>query len=70
MNKAILKNNEAIRSKALEIAISDQKTVNRLTKFSNTFQPDTLPQLLDFVNDAFIMELLPNLTKYMFFAEK
>ena len=29
-----------------------------------------MPKLLDFVNDAFIMELLPNLTKYMFFAEK
>ena len=70
MNKAIQRNHEAIRAKALEVAISDQKVVHRLTKFSASFQPETMPKLLDFVNDAFIMELLPNLTKYMFFAEK
>ena len=69
MNKAIQRNSEAIRAKSLELAIADQKIVHKLTKFSANFQPDILPQLLDFVNDAFIMELLPNLTRYMFFAE-
>ena len=28
------------------------------------------PRLLEFVNDVFITELLPNVTKYMLFAEK
>lgn len=69
MNKTIQRNNETIRAKALEQAIADQKIVHRLTKFNSNFLPETLPQLLDFVNDAFIMELLPNLTRYMFFAE-
>lgn len=69
MNKTIQRNNEAIRAKALELGIADQKLVHRLTKFNTNFSPEILPQLLDFVNDAFIMELLPNLTRYMFFAE-
>ena len=28
------------------------------------------PRLIEFVNDVFITELLPNVTKYMLFAEK
>ena len=28
------------------------------------------PRMLEFVNDVFITELLPNVTKYMLFAEK
>ena len=66
----IQRSHETIRAKALEIAIADQKTVHKLTKFSANFLPETMPQLLDFVNDAFIVELLPNLTRYLFFAEK
>lgn len=31
---------------------------------------ETQPLLLDFVNDVFIGELLPNITRYMIFAEK
>ena len=34
------------------------------------FTPEIQPQLLDFVNDAFIMELLPNITRYLLFAER
>ena len=28
------------------------------------------PRLIEFANDVFITELLPNVTKYMLFAEK
>ena len=42
--------------------------VHKLTKFSAIFSPEILPQLLDFVNDSFIIELLPNLTRYTYFA--
>lgn len=65
-----MRNSEAIRTKSLEMAVADQKVIYKMTKLAASFEPDKLPQLLDFVNDAFIMELLPNLTRYLFFAEQ
>ena len=32
--------------------------------------PETQPLLLDYIKDVFIGELLPNITRYMIFAEK
>ena len=33
------------------------------------FTPEIQPQLLDFVKDPFITEILPNITRYLLFAE-
>jgi len=33
------------------------------------FTPEIQPQLLEFVKDPFIQELLPNITKFLFFAD-
>ena len=44
--------------------------MRNITKFNMIFTPEIQPQLLDFVNDAFIMELLPNITRYLLFAER
>jgi len=34
------------------------------------FTPEIQPKLLDFVNDPFIAELLPNITRYLVFSER
>ncbi len=50
------------------MAVADQKKVHNITKLNQIFNADIQPQLLDFVNDAFIMELLPGITKYLMLA--
>ena len=53
------------------MAVADQKKVRNVTKFNSVvFTPEIQPQLLDFVNDAFIGELLPNITRFLLFAER
>ena len=69
-NRAIQRNTQNIRLKEQEMAVADQKKVRTLTKFNMIFTPDIQPQLLDFVGDPFIGELLPNITKYLLFAER
>ena len=34
------------------------------------FTPEIQPKLLDFVNDPFVAELLPNITRYLVFSER
>ena len=43
--------------------------MRKTTQFNMIFAPEVQPQLLDFVRDAFIMELLPGITRYLIFAE-
>lgn len=52
------------------MAVADQKTVRNLTKFNMIFTPEIQPQLLDFVNDAVIGEILTSITRYLFLAEQ
>jgi len=51
------------------LAVADQRLVRKLTQINTIFAPEIQPQLLDYVNDAFIMELLPGITRYLIFAE-
>ena len=44
--------------------------MKNLTKLQMITSNQMQPRLLEFVNDVFITELLPNVTKYMLFAEK
>lgn len=70
-NRAIHRNQVNIRGKEHEMAVADQKKVRNVTKFNSVvFTPEIQPQLLDFVNDAFIGELLPNITRFLLFAER
>ena len=52
------------------MALANQKKIVNLTKFNMIFTPEIQPQLLDFVGDAFIVELLPNITRYLHFSER
>lgn len=63
------RNNQNIRAKEHEVAVLDQKKVRNLTKFNMIFSPAIQLQLLNFVNDAVITELLPNIYKYHIFAD-
>ena len=52
------------------MAIADMRKVRNITKFNMIFTPEIQPQLLEFVKDPFIMELLPNITRFLFFADR
>ena len=51
------------------MAVADQRLVRKVTQINMIFAPEVQPQLLDFVNDAFLIELLPGITRYLIFAE-
>jgi len=51
------------------MAVADQRLVRKMTQFNMIFTPEIQPQLLNYVNDALMMELLPGITKYLIFAE-
>ena len=68
-NRAITRSTQNIRAKEHEMAVADQRLVRKLTQMNMIFAPEIQPQLLDFVNDAFIIELLPGITRYLIFAE-
>lgn len=68
-NRAIQSSTKRIREREKEMAVEDQRLVRKTTQFNMIFTPEIQPQLLDFVNDAFIKELLPGITNYVFFAE-
>lgn len=55
----------AIKAKEKEIVSQDMGVIQRIFKPKNVIFNPTQPILLDFINDPFINELLPNLTKYV-----
>ena len=69
-NRAIMKNTFNIWTIEKNMALADQRLVRKTTQFNMIFTPEVQPQLLDFVGDAFIMELLPGITRYLIFADK
>ena len=52
-------------SKEKEIASRDMALIQKIFKPKNAIFIPVQPILLDFVNDPFLNELLPNLTKYI-----
>lgn len=64
-NKNIAEVNMAIKAKEKEIVSQDMGVIQRIFKPKNVIFNPTQPILLDFINDPFINELLPNLTKYV-----
>ena len=57
-------------AKEQEMAVADQRLVRKITHFNMIFTPETQPQLLDFVNDVLICELLPGISSYLIFANQ
>ena len=51
--------------KEKDIASNDMQMIQKIFKPKNVIFNPTQPILLDFINDPFINELLPNLTKYV-----
>ena len=68
-NRAINRTTLNVKVKEKEMAVADQRMVLYITKEKMVFSPEVQPQLLDFVRDAFIMELLPGITKYLLYVE-
>jgi len=54
-----------ILQKEKEIASSDMNNIQKIFKPKNVIFNPTQPILLDFIEDPFILELLPNLTRYV-----
>lgn len=57
--------NVSILNKEKEIAAHDMALLQKIFKPKNAIFNPVQPILLDFVNDPFLNELLPNITKYM-----
>ena len=57
--------NSTILQKEKELASYDMQMIQKIFKPKNVIFNPTQPILLDFINDPFINELLPNLTKYV-----
>eukprot|EP00347_Sterkiella_histriomuscorum_P016537 403352814 len=64
-NKNIADVNQTILQKEKELASHDMQMIQKIFKPKNVIFNPTQPILLDFINDPFINELLPNLTKYV-----
>jgi len=64
-NKNIADVNQTIIQKEKEVASHDMMMIQKIFKPKNVIFNPVQPILLDFINDPFINELLPNLTKYM-----
>jgi len=64
-NKKIQDVNSTIISKEKEVAQHDMQLIQKIFKPNNSLFNPVQPILLDYVNDPFISELLPHLTKYM-----
>lgn len=67
-NQNIADINRAIFLKEKEFATEDMNVIRKIFNPKHVIFNPTQPILLDFINDPFINELLPNLTKYVSLA--
>jgi hypothetical protein len=64
-NKNIANVNASIVQLEKELASNDMGLIQKIFKPKNAIFNPVQPLLLDFINEPFINELLPNLTKYV-----